>query len=247
MNHIIVCRVNLHMDLDPSKYGVTQQYKQPGFDQDRLNLLNKYARPSIARQKKDVFFVTLWQKGHLFSDGMLKNEIPIEIERTGTGDDEPLDYRALGSGSSGKRELNYSDQIADKLSQYFNAPLLIGTLDVDDCLHKNFLSVLHRQIERTDFDYLSPFWWSTETRYLYDPRTGATGQKKRDSPSPFVTVWEPGPIQAYAVRYNHSYLHFEIKNGMNVKGLFGLQIVHGNNMFSKRVGDPAKIKLKEFL
>ena len=134
------------MRLDPYKYKVTELYNEPGWNEERIQLLNDWCRASLRKQTNQNFtFVSLWQSGSVADGGELDNEIKIEIEQTGTIDDEPLDYDALINGKVGKKTLNYADQIRNKIRRLFKAPLLVTSLDCDDALHKDFVQVMQSQ------------------------------------------------------------------------------------------------------
>jgi len=232
------------MDLDESKYSDPQPYKKEGYTEERVQLLNDWCRASLKKQtSQDFIFISLWDQ--IVPGDELDNEIQIRINRTGSYDDEPLDYEALLGHYKGKRTLNYADQIRDKVSELFDAPLLVTNLDCDDALHHKFVETLHEVVQQRDFDRSEPFYFSTATRYCYNIKTGAKGEKKTSSPSPFVSTWEP-EIQCYPLRYNHSVLHRWV-SGINVDGLLGLQTVNDTNMFSRGTGESAEFNVEDYV
>lgn len=240
MNHIIISRVNLHMKLDPYKYKVTELWNQPGWNESRIQLLNDWARTSLRGQCNQNFtFVSLWQSGFMAQGGELDNEIKIEIENTGTIDDEPLDYDALINNKVGKKTLNFADQIRDKIRSRFKAPILVTSLDCDDALQWDYVDVMQRQKWHTQMYY------DVEARYSYNLETGQKGIKRTKTPSPFTTCYEE-KIQCFPARLNHTYLGEHIK-GEKIKGLFALQTVNKSNMFSRKVGDEVNFNLEDFI
>lgn len=242
MKHIIVSRVNLEMDLCPSKYKDTAPYKNPEWQASRVPLLDTYARASLLKQTEPHFcFVSVWMEGTHDFGSILPNEITVTIQRTGRDDDGPLDYTGKG-----KQTLNYADQIRQKISEIFDPPLLVTGLDIDDCLHRDYCRILYNAVRESEFDRGKPRWWSTERRFCYNINDGRKGQKQAHSPSPFVSTYEPVTM-IYPARYNHTWLPKHVPTGGNVKGLFGLQTVHNTNMFSRSVGDPADFNLEDFL
>lgn len=241
MRHLIISRINLHMDLDPWKYKDPQPYKREGWGQERIRLLNDWCRRSLRKQTNQNFvFITLWQKGHMQDGGELKDEIKIEIERTGAKDDEPLNYDALVNRKKGKLTLNYANQIADKVRDRFEGPAIVTNLDCDDALHHKFVEVLQGQSFPD-----SPYYYSSTERYCYSIKTGVKGVKTARSPSPFVSTWEP-QIECYPLKYNHSYLHHWVE-GKNINGLYGLQTVNGTNMFSEGTGKEIEFDLGDYV
>ena len=234
------------MRLDPYKYKITELYNEPGWNERRIQLLNEWCRASLRKQTNQNFiFVSLWQSGQMADGGELDNEIKIEIEHTGTIDDEPLDYDALINGKVGKKTLNFADQIRDKIRKLFKAPLLVTNLDADDALHFQFVEKLQQTVSERDFDRTNPFYFSTSNRYCYNIRTGKKGMKKTASPSPSVSTWEPY-INCFPLRYNHQYLGQWVP-GVNVEGLIGLQTVNDTNMFSRKVGEFTEFDLEDYV
>ena len=243
MTHLVISRVNLHMDLDPFKYKETQLYKVPGWNEARIDLLNNWARPSLKMQTcQDFTFISLWQKGHVAEGGELPNEVKIEIERTGEVDDLPLDYESLWSDMDGKVTLNYANQIRDKVRKLFKPPVIVTNLDCDDALRYDFIQKVQDEVRRVDPKHA--FYFNNHTRYAYNTDTGAKGVKKTRRPSPTVSVYEP-VITCYPLRYNHSYLDQFIP-GRAVKDLYSLQTINGTNMFCRGTGAGDDFKLEDY-
>lgn len=244
MNHLVISRVNLEMDLDPHKYEKTRLWTSSEWNKERVALLNEYARGSLAAQTNQNFtFVSLWHKGKVSEGGELDNEIKITIERTGTRDDEPLNYRSLWSNGHGKHTLNYADQIRDKIGERFDGPVLVTNLDCDDCLKFDYVERVQDAVVKRNPSM--SMYFNNHARYVYNVRTGQKGVKKTTRPSPTVSTWEP-EIMCYPLRYNHSYLHKYI-SGVNVDGLFSLQTINSSNMFCKSVGDKSEFNLGDYV
>lgn len=240
MNHIIVSRVNLRMRLDPYKYDNTELWKTPGWDEQRVQLLNDWARASLRKQTcQDFTFVSLWWDGKIYAGGELDNELRLTISETCTEDDEPLNYRALTKNKPGKLTLNFSDQIREKIAEHFDPPLLVTNLDCDDALHYKFVETLQSR------EFAERRYYSSTDRYCYNVNTGARGVKRSHAPSPFVSTYEP-EIECLPLTYNHSYLHKWVP-GDNIEGLVGLQSVNSTNMFSRSTGETADFDLSEYV
>ena len=241
MNHIIISRVNLHMRLDPHKYKETELWKRKGWNEERIQLLNDWCRASLRKQSNQNFtFVSLWQKGYMAKGGELGNEIKIEIENTGTYDDEPLDYQALWGSGNGKITLNFADQIADKIKKRFKAPLLVTNCDCDDALKYDFVELLQAEsLKHNGFVILD-----MQTRLQYNIKTGVKGKKSSRRPSPFLSCLEP-EIRCVPTRYNHSVIPVDIPL-VKVTGLSGLQTLNSSNMFVKGTGDSANFNLEDY-
>lgn len=226
------------MRLDPFKYKETELWKREGWNEERIQLLNDWARASLRGQTNQNFtYVTLWQKGYMDEGGELENEIKIEIENTGTADDDPLDYKALAEKIDGKLTLNFSDQIVRKIREKFTSGF-VTTLDCDDALHKDYVQIISKQ-EKTD--YIIYDMWN---RYQYDIETGVKGVKSTTSPSPMMTCYEPD-IKCIPVIYNHSAIPVphQIRNLPELKGL---QTLNNTNMFVKGTGNKAEFDLEEY-
>ena len=242
MKHLIISRINLHMRLDPHKYQETELWKRSGWDEERIKLLNEWCRPSLIKQTNQEFiFVSLWQKGYMESGNELPNEVKIEIENTGTRDDDPLDYKALWSHKNGKLTLNFADQITEKIKERFEPPLLITNLDCDDALKYNFVDVLHgASLNHTGFIILD-----MQTRYQYNIKTGVKGKKSTRRPSPFLSCVEP-EIRCIPIRYNHSMVPIDIPI-KKIPELAGLQTLNGSNMFVKGTGKSANFEISDYV
>jgi hypothetical protein len=241
MRHLIISRVNLHMELDPYKYKETRLWQREGWESERVRLLNEWARASLKKQTcQDFTFVTLWQKGHVHP-GALDNEVRIEIERTGTDDDEPLSYKALWEGGKGKLTLNYSGQITAKVRALFDGPALITNLDCDDALKYDFVEVVQREAQKyTDYTILD-----MQTRFQYNIRTGAKGFKSSRRGSPFLSCVEPD-IKCIPVTYNHSVIPLEIPI-KKIDALSGLQTLNNSNMFVTGTGKSTGFELSDYV
>lgn len=238
MNHIIITKVNLHMRLDPHKYKETELWKREGWNEERIQLLNDWARASLRGQTNQNFtYVTLWQKGYMESGGELDNEIKIEIENTGTADDDPLDYKSLWEKTDGKVTLNFSGQIVRKIREKFTSGF-ITTLDCDDALHKDYVQVIS---EQKKIPYLI---YDMHDRYQYNIKTGIKGVKSTVRPSPMMTCYEPD-IKCIPVIYNHSVIPvpYQIRK---LPALKGLQTINNTNMFVKGTGRKADFNLEDY-
>jgi hypothetical protein len=247
MKHLIISRVNLEMDLDPWKYKNPKLYALLGWSEYRVLMLNNYARRSLKKQDDQRFqFITLWHEGKIIPGGELPGEVQIEIKRTGTDDDLPLDYKAVNENRAGKCTLNYADQIRDAIRERYDPPVLITNLDCDDALHKKFtqnIRIAFMKYHPTDF-----YYFDMSVRYIYTRSSGTKGKKvNQSSPSPFVTTYEP-KIQCLPLRFNHSLLtkHFNIK-GVKLKELSAMQTVNDSNMYSRSSGAPAEFDLKDYI
>jgi hypothetical protein len=242
VKHLIISRVNLHMRLDPNKYKVTELWKQPGWNESRVRMLDEWTRRSLRKQtNQDFTFVTLWQAGHVHQGGGLANEVKIEIENTGTSDDDPLDYNALWNNAPGKKTLNFSDQIAYRIRQRFKAPALITNLDCDDCLRYDFVEVLQREAAKySDFTILD-----MQDRYQYNIRTGAKGVKSSRRASPFLSCVEP-EIKCIPIIYNHSDMPVDISI-KKIPDLAGMQTINSSNMFVSGTGNKGTFKLEDYV
>lgn len=242
MNHLIISRVNLHMNLDPFKYKETELWKRPGWNDNRLKMLNEWTRPSLRKQTNQSFtFVSLWQAGHVAEGGELDNELKIEIHNTGTDDDAPLSYRALWENTPGKKTLNFSGQITQKIKERFTPPVLVTSLDCDDCLRYDFVDVLQAEAAKhSDFTILD-----MQDRYQYNIRTGAKGVKSSRRASPFLSCVEP-EIRCIPVSYNHSILPVNI-SVKKIPGLHGMQTINESNMFVRGTGNKGSFKLGDYV
>ena len=241
MNHLIISRVNLHMRLDPFKYKETELWKRPGWENSRLEMLDKWARASLRKQtNQDFTFVTLWHEGTTKTPGP-PNEVQIEISDTGTEDDEPLDYKAWEEGLPGKLTLNFSNQIVRKVRGLFDGPAIVTNLDCDDCLRYDFVDIVQKEAKKyTEYTILD-----MQTRYQYNIRTGAKGRKDSRGGSPFLSCVEP-VIRCMPVIYNHSITPGDISI-KKIEGLHGMQTVNESNMFVKGTGNKASFDLSDYV
>lgn len=241
MRHLIISRVNLHMELDPYKYKETRLWEQYGWEKERVRLLNEWARASLKKQTcQDFTFITLWQKGHVHPGGF-DNEVKIEIENTGTPDDDPLDYEAFLNGREGKLTLNFSGQITAKVRALFDGPVLITNLDCDDALRYDFVEVIQRRAKKyNDYTILD-----MQKRYQYNIRTGAKGFKSSRRGSPFLSCVEPD-IKCIPIIYNHSITPGDISI-KKIDGLSGLQTINESNMFVTGMGKSEGFNLSDYV
>lgn len=241
MKHIIITRVNLHMKLDPYKYEETELWKKEGWNEERIQLLNNWARASIKKQSnQDFIYVTLWQKGYM-DNKHLSNEIKIEIENTNTEDDNPLDYKALWENKDGKKTLNFSDQIIKKIRDKFDSPAVITTLDCDDALHYDYVNIISQYKNKFD-DYII---LDMHHRYQYNILTGVKGVKSTKRGTPMMSCIEP-EIKCIPIIYNHSHMPIDIRI-KKINELKGLQTINNTNMFVKGTGRSSDFNLNDFI
>jgi hypothetical protein len=241
MNHLIITRVNLHMKLDPYQYKDTELWKRDGWNEDRINLLNNWARKSLQKQNNQNFiYITLWQKGYA-DNYSLSNEIKLEIDYTNTEDDKDIDYKNIDSKDTGKKTLGFSNQIVNKIKENFSGPVIITTLDCDDALHYNYVNIISSYKNKfTDFIILD-----VSHRYQYNIKTKAKGIKKRKNPSPMMSCFEPY-IKCIPIIYNHSKIPIPIEI-KKIKNLKGLQTINNSNSYSTDTDDPAQFNLCDFI
>lgn len=246
---MIISRVNLEMDLDPYKYEDPKPWKSERWNQRRVMLLNQFARASLKKQTcQDFVFITLWNPNRAFDfNNCLPNEHIMFVERMGTLDDLPLDYKALETGKPGKRTLNYADQITWLVDRRYGdgAPLLITNLDCDDCLKFDFVEKLQEAATSKDIPDRDFYFLDVEYRYMYNLKDGRKGMKKRESASPFVSTIERKKIQCIPLRYNHSVLPTTLQ-GKKVKGLLAMQTIGDTNIFQRSVGNKCNFNLGDY-
>lgn len=243
MKHVILTRVNVPMRLDPHKYKHTELFKSKEWNDNRFEMLNRFARPSLAKQTcQDFTHITLW--GDMYEGGERPNEIKETVVDNGSPDCEPLDYRALWENLPGKDTLNFADQIAGIVKKHFKPPLLITNLDADDALHYQYVEIL--QAEAMKHEYRKDFWLDTMHRYGYNINTGEKGLKfKGRTVSPFCSTIEH-KISCIPLRYNHPYIG-TMFTGLKIPGLSGLQTINDTNMFCTSVGEPADFDINDYI
>jgi hypothetical protein len=241
MNHLIITRVNLHMKLDPYQYKDTELWKRDGWNEDRINLLNNWARKSLQKQNNQNFiYITLWQKGYV-DNYSLSNEIKLEINYTNTEDDKDIDYRNIDSKDIGKKTLGFSNQIVNKIKENFSGPVMITSLDCDDALHYNYVNIISSYKNKfTDFIILDVSY-----RYQYNIKTKAKGIKNRKNASPMMSCFEPY-IKCIPIIYNHSKIPIPIEI-KKIKNLKGLQTINSSNSYSTSINNPAQFNLCDFI
>jgi hypothetical protein len=243
MKHVILTRVNVPMRLDPHKYKHTELFKLPEWNDNRVKMLNSFARRSLAKQTcQDFTYITLW--GKMYQGGELPNEIKETVTDNGTPDCEPLNYRALWEDLPGKKTLNFSDQIAGIVKKHFKPPLLITNLDADDALHYQYVEIL--QAEAKKYAYRENYWLDPKRRYGYNVATGAKGLKlKGRTVTAFCSTIEH-EITCIPLRYNHSYIG-TMFSGMKIPELSGVQTINDSNMFCSGVGEAADFELNDYI
>jgi hypothetical protein len=243
MKHVILTRVNLPMRLDPHKYKNTELFKSKEWNDRRFEMLNRFARPSLAKQTcQDFTHITLW--GDMYEGGERPNEIKETVTDNGSPDCEPLNYRALWEDLPGKKTLNFSDQIADIVKKHFKPPLLITNLDADDALHYQYIELL--QAEARKQSYRENFWFDTMKRYGYNVNTGQKWLRlKGRTVTAFCSTIEH-EITCIPLRYNHPYIG-TMFHGMKIPELSSLETINDSNMFSSAVGEPAEFDLNDYI
>lgn len=246
MKHLIISRVNIPRELDPSKYDEPALYKKKEWNLERIRLLNRFTRPSIRKQTNQNFtFITLWNRDYIDFRGKLENEIPIFIDRGVDAQDEiPFDFKTWNdTGEIVKEEMDFWNQIRERTYPYSGDDYtLVTSLDSDDCLKFDFIE----RIQKIAPDYLSksPCYLDVHHRYCYNIKDGRTGFKRSRYASPMSTSVEKD-YECWPLKYHHSFISKHI-NGSSFKELQALQTVSGTNIFSRGIGKRCEVDLSQF-
>lgn len=253
MKHVIISRVNIPRELDPTKYKDPAPYKRAEWNEQRVELLNKYTRASLRMQTCQNFkFITLWNghdPRHADSPGRLENEIHGFIRRGRDGylyDDRPFNFEAWQQGTNDKKEMDFAYQIRDwarmVLPSVFHhrddEPWLFTNLDSDDCLH--YQAVERLQARAREVVDKAPYYLDVENRFVMNIHRGGMGHKQRKTPSPMVSTVE-NEIECYPLRWHHSMMGEHLE-GEVVRGVHGLQTVNDTNIFTRGTGKSAEFK-----
>ena len=246
MNHIIVCRVNIPRELDPSNHVRPAPYKQDKWNEKRVRLLNQWTRASIEAQTcQDFTFVTFWGDHYpIDKANALDNELQLTVKRgVDEYDERAFDFEKWRAGENEKQEMDFAYQIRDLLKEHFpEGPYLFTNIDSDDCLKRDFVEILQREAPK----YLdrAPYYLDVVTRYLIHLDTRGKGQKRRGNASPMVSTVEK-ELECYPLRYHHSMLDNYI-DGHKVNGLYALQTVGDTNILTQGTGDEAYFKVSDY-
>lgn len=255
MQHVILSRVNIPRELDPSKYDNPAPYKNPEWNESRIKLLNEFTRPSLAKQScQDFTFITLWNaefKGDMQVQNMLANEQMLAIHRGLDGylyDERPFDFERWQQGTNDKDEMDFAYQIRDIVRKYsdelfgkdYTGPYLFTNLDSDDCLHYKAVELLQKRAK--EVAEKAPYYLDVENRFVYNITGGGMGHKNRRTPSPMVSTVEK-EIEVYPLRWHHSMMGQHL-DGEIVPGVHGLQTVNEANIYSRGTGQSTNFNLK---
>ena len=242
MTHFIISRVNIPRELDPSKYPDPAPYKSQQWNEDRVKLLNAYARKSLQQQTcQDFIFVSLWGSHHIIDiENTLKNEATLIIRRgVDEYDEQPFDFEAWKKGENEKQEMDFSFQIRKVIKQYLKGsqgPYLFTNLDCDDCLQYKFVE----RVQAASEDHVdkAPFYLDVEGRFMLNINKGGRGVKERRTPSPMVSTIEKN-IEVFPLRWHHSMMGNHLQ-GTKVPGLTALQTVNDSNILTRGTGKHAE-------
>lgn len=242
MKHIIISRVNIPRELDPSKYPDPAPYKSQQWNEDRVKLLNRYARKSLQQQTcQDFIFITLWGPHHIIDiENRLDNEATLIIRRgVDEYDEQFFDFDAWKAGNNEKQEMDFAFQIKKVVKAFLKGtegPYLFTNLDCDDCLHYKFVQKVQSSAEIKADN--APYFLDVERRFMLNINKGGRGVKERRSPSPMVTTIEK-EIEVYPLRWHHSMMGKHLQ-GTKVPGLFALQTVNDSNILTRGTGKHAE-------
>lgn len=251
--HVIVSRVNIPRELDPSNHVRPAPYKDPAWNNRRIQLLNLYTRPSLRQQTcQDFEFVTLWGPQYPHDeDGALDNEKQLYVER---GEDEldekPFDFVQWRGDKSRleKTEMDFAFQIRDLMRARYDPPVLFTNIDSDDCLRYDFVEKVQRQAQNY-LDQGKEMIIDIEKRYLIHAETGGQGQKARSCPSPATSSLEIRSVECYPLRWHHSMMLDYLSPSFGftqVPGLFIMQTVTDTNILTRGTGDHAEFDPKNY-
>jgi hypothetical protein len=243
MTHLILSRVNIPRELDPYKYDDPAPYKSDEWNKKRIELLNKFLRPSLMQQTcQDFTFITLWHDYYTEDfRNRLGSEYQIIIERGWDEQDEqPFDFEQWKQGKIVKQTMDFWKQIRDKTKQFAEGKTLVTNVDSDDALHYKFVERLQERAKDVE-----PYYYlDISKRLAYNPETGATGNKTTSGASPVISTVEPN-YECIPLKYHHAFFDDYIE-GEKVKGLKVVQTITGNNIFCGGTGTETEIKLEQY-
>jgi len=209
--HIIVSRVNVK---------IAEQSKNEIWLKNRLEILNRTLRPSIAGQiNKNFKFITLW--GYDPVD-CIEGEIPIVIKSTGF-------TQVFREVKANILKLVKSDYI------------LMTRVDSDNCLGDDFVETLQNNL--TDD---VPYYYDIKRMNVIDLRTGIKSIWNVDETSGFISVMEK-TSDFNQIPYN--YIHGDIGNHIKGTSLDlnVLLTIHGGNLCVKKIfGEKNNFDLKKY-
>lgn len=249
MKHIIVCRVNIPRELDPTNHVRPAPYKDPEWNRKRVHLLDAYTRKSLRNQTcQDFDFVTLWGPHYGYLGKPLPQEKTMILTREwNTFDSEAFDFEAWRAGKKLKKDtMDFAGQVRFRLRKMYKddpGPFLITNIDSDDALKYNFVERIQRAAP--DYVHKAPYFLDVVERYLVHLETGGKGVKKRRTASPMVSTVEK-EIECYPLKYHHSMLHEHI-NGTKIPGLYALQTVGDTNILTQGTGENTTFEVEDFL
>ena len=253
MKHIIVSRVNIPRELDPSNHVRPAPYKREEWNRRRVELLNKFTRPSLRQQTcQDFELVTLWGPQYKIDRA---NELPNErqfIVRRGL---DPFDEKAFDfvqwredPRKCEKYEMDFAFQIRDLFRRRYEAPVLFTNLDSDDCLRYDFVENVQRHAKHIWQAGKAPCIIDIKKRYCMHVGTGGQGQKVRNTPSPATSSLET-KIECYPLRWHHSMMLDYLPEGIGFEqyeDLLIMQTVSDTNILTQGTGDDGHFNPKDY-
>jgi len=209
--HIIVSRVNVK---------IAEQSKNEIWLKNRLEILNRTLRPSIAGQiNKNFKFITLWGYDPI---DCIEDEIPLLFK------------------SSGFTQI-FREVKASILNLVDTEYILMTRIDSDNCLGNDFVEILQNNL----IDEV-PYYYDIKKMNVLDLRSGVQSTWNVDKTSGFISVMEK---TSEFNQIPFSYIHSDIGNhikGISLN-LDVLLTVHGDNLCVKRTfGEKNNFDLKKY-
>lgn len=242
-NHLIISRVNIPRQLDPSKYDNPAPYKDVDWNNDRIRLLNKYLRSSLKQQTcKDFTFITLWNSEYIDTENALEGEKQIVIKRGWDDwDEQYFDFAKWKAGDMGKETMDFWNQIKHKTQPFSGERTLVTSIDSDDALHYKFVE----NIQQRATNYDPPFYLDAGMRYAVNDRNNKTGLKNSSNVSPCCSSLE-AKYECWPLKYHHYFIGHHLE-GRKFSELAFLQSISGNNIYCGSIGKPVMIDIGQYI
>jgi len=221
-DHLIVTRGNLNW----VGGGFT-----PAQSKRRIELMNKTLRPSIEQQtNKNFKFISLWK------EKPTHNGIEGEIM-------EVVKSKFVLNKTFTKTPVIHNPEILEICKKHITKDyVLVTKIDNDDCLGMNFVDVLQKNVELTNY----PYYYDIRAWRTYNMVTKRMEIARLGYTSMFLSVLEKS---SDFVCYPYNYMHPQIGNVINGKyitELDGLFLIHSDNSYAALKGYETKFDLKHY-
>jgi len=221
-DHLIVTRGNLNW----VGGGFT-----PAQSKRRIELMNKTLRPSIEQQtNKNFKFISLWK------EKPTHNGIEGEIM-------EVVKSKFVLNKTFTKTPVIHNPEILEICKKHITKDyVLVTKIDNDDCLGMNFVDVLQKNVELTNY----PYYYDIRAWRTYKMQIKKMEIAKLPYTSMFLSVLEKSSdFICYPYNYMHPQIN-EVLEGKHILELDALFTQHSDNSYTGFIGQETRFDLKHY-